>query len=80
MWSVHPTSSEHILIRNLTIRSTGGNGDGIDIDSCKHVRIEGCDNATGDDRISIKSGRGMPEGLFSRPKLCYYLLESLVCG
>lgn len=26
MWSVHPTSSEHILIRNLTIRSTGGSG------------------------------------------------------
>jgi polygalacturonase len=59
MWSVHPTNSEHILIRNLTIRSTGGNGDGIDIDSCKHVRIEGCDIATGDDCISIKSGRGM---------------------
>jgi len=59
MWSLHPTYSENILIRNLTIRSTGGNGDGIDIDSCKHVRIEGCDIATGDDCISIKSGRGM---------------------
>ena len=59
MWSIHPTNSENILIRNLTIRSTGGNGDGIDIDSCKHVRIEGCDIATGDDCISIKSGRGM---------------------
>lgn len=59
MWSIHPTSSENILIRNLTIRSTGGNGDGIDIDSCKHVRIEGCDISTGDDCISVKSGRGM---------------------
>ena len=29
-----------------------------DIDSCKRVRIEGCDIATGDDCISIKSGRG----------------------
>ena len=58
MWSIHPTDSENITIRNLTIRSTGGNGDGIDIDSCKHVRIEGCDIATGDDCISIKSGRG----------------------
>jgi polygalacturonase len=59
MWSIHPTYSDNILIRNLTIRSTGGNGDGIDIDSCKHVRIEGCDISTGDDCISIKSGRGM---------------------
>ncbi|HEV2577459.1 MAG TPA: glycosyl hydrolase family 28 protein, partial [Acidobacteriaceae bacterium] len=58
MWSVHPTSSENITIRNLTIRSTGGNGDGIDIDSCKHVTITGCDIATGDDCISLKSGRG----------------------
>jgi polygalacturonase len=58
MWSIHPTYCENISIRNLTIRSTGGNGDGIDIDSCKHVRIDGCDIATGDDCISIKSGRG----------------------
>ena len=58
MWSIHPTYCENITIRNLTIRSTGGNGDGIDIDSCKHVVIDGCDIATGDDCISIKSGRG----------------------
>jgi polygalacturonase len=59
MWSIHPTYSDHISIKNLTIRSTGGNGDGIDIDSCKHVRIDGCDIETGDDCISLKSGRGM---------------------
>ncbi|HXE64561.1 MAG TPA: glycoside hydrolase family 28 protein [Bryobacteraceae bacterium] len=59
MWSIHPTSCENVSIRNLTIRSTGGNGDGIDIDSCKHVRIQGCNISTGDDCISLKSGRGM---------------------
>ena len=58
MWSIHPTNSRNIVIRNLTIRSTGGNGDGIDIDSCKHVLIDGCDISTGDDCISLKSGRG----------------------
>jgi polygalacturonase len=58
MWSIHPTNCENITIKGLTIRSTGGNGDGIDIDSCRHVRIDGCDIATGDDCISIKSGRG----------------------
>lgn len=58
MWSIHPTNCEDVAIRNLNIRSTGGNGDGIDIDSCKRVRIEGCDIATGDDCIAIKSGRG----------------------
>jgi polygalacturonase len=58
MWSIHPSNCENVSIRNLTIRSTGGNGDGIDIDSCKHVLIDGCDISTGDDCIAIKSGRG----------------------
>ncbi|HUZ94787.1 MAG TPA: glycosyl hydrolase family 28 protein [Edaphobacter sp.] len=58
MWSIHPTNCENIFIKGLTIRSTGGNGDGIDIDSSKHVVIDGCDIATGDDCISLKSGRG----------------------
>src|ERR1041385_5644058 len=59
MWSIHPTYCDHVVARRLTIRSSGGNGDGIDIDSCKHVRIEHCDISTGDDCIAIKSGRGM---------------------
>lgn len=58
MWSIHLTYCDNVSIRNLTIRSTGGNGDGIDVDSCKHVRIDACDIATGDDCISLKSGRG----------------------
>ena len=58
MWSIHPTNCEDVTIRGLTIRSTGGNGDGIDLDSCRRVRVEDCDIATGDDCIAIKSGRG----------------------
>jgi polygalacturonase len=67
MWCLHPTYCENVTIRNLTIRSTGGNGDGIDIDSCKHVRIDGCDIATGDDCISLKSGRGLEGYKLARP-------------
>lgn len=67
MWSVHPVYCEDVAIRNLTIRSTGGNGDGIDVDSCKQVRIEGCDISTGDDCISLKSGRGSEAYLLQRP-------------
>jgi polygalacturonase len=58
MWCLHATKCENAQFKNLTIRSATGNGDGIDIDSCRHVRIEGCDIATGDDCIAIKSGRG----------------------
>jgi polygalacturonase len=59
MWTIHPTCCENVVARKLNIRSTGGNGDGIDVDSCKHVRIESCDIDTGDDCIALKSGRGM---------------------
>jgi polygalacturonase len=58
MWSIHPTDCEDVVIRDLKIRSTGGNGDGIDIDSCRRVWIDNCDISTGDDCISLKSGRG----------------------
>ena len=67
MWSIHPTYCENVAAKNLTIRSTGGNGDGIDVDSCKHVRIENCDIATGDDCIAIKSGRGMEGYRIAKP-------------
>lgn len=59
MWSVHLTFCDNITIKNLHIRSTGGNGDGIDIDSCRNVVIDNCDIEAGDDCISLKSGRGM---------------------
>ncbi|MBN2130386.1 MAG: glycoside hydrolase family 28 protein [Sedimentisphaerales bacterium] len=59
MWTIHPTRCTDVTVTGLTIRSTGGNGDGVDIDSCKNVRVERCDIDTGDDAIAIKSGRGM---------------------
>jgi polygalacturonase len=58
MWCLHATYCENVVFKNLTIHSTGGNADGIDIDSCRHVLIDGCDISTGDDCIAIKSGRG----------------------
>jgi len=67
MWSIHPTYCQDIVAKNLTIRSTGGNGDGIDVDSCRHVRIENCDIATGDDCIALKSGRGTEGYRIAKP-------------
>ena len=67
MWSIHPTYCVNVTAKNLVIRSTGGNGDGVDVDSCMHVRIESCDINTGDDCIAIKSGRGMEGYRAARP-------------
>jgi polygalacturonase len=55
MWSIHPTYCENVTFKNMTIN---GGADGIDIDSCKRVVIDGCNFATADDCISLKSGRG----------------------
>ncbi len=63
-WATHPTFCENVVIRNLTIR---GRRDGIDVDSCANVRIENCDIETGDDCISLKSGRGMDGARLGRP-------------
>ncbi len=63
-WATHPTFCTDVVIRNVTIR---GNRDGIDIDSCRNVLIEGCDIDTGDDCISLKSGRGMNGARIGKP-------------
>lgn len=55
-WATHPTYCENVTITNVSIT---GNRDGIDVDSCKGVRIDHCKISTGDDSISLKSGRGM---------------------
>jgi polygalacturonase len=54
-WATHPTYCTNVTIRNLTIT---GRRDGIDVDSCKNVLIDGCNIDTSDDSISLKSGRG----------------------
>ncbi|HTS18321.1 MAG TPA: glycosyl hydrolase family 28 protein [Verrucomicrobiae bacterium] len=63
-WATHPTYCTDVVISNVTIRS---DRDGIDVDSCKNVRIEDCDINTGDDSISLKSGRGMDGARLGRP-------------
>jgi polygalacturonase len=63
-WATHPTYCAGVVISNLIIR---GQRDGIDIDSCKRVRIESCDIDTGDDCISLKSGRGLNGARMGKP-------------
>jgi len=66
MWTIHPTDCDTVVVKHLTIRNVGGNSDGVDVDSCKHVLIEGCDIESGDDCIALKSGRGMEGYRFAR--------------
>ena len=67
LWSIHPFLCRDVTVRNLVIRSINTNGDGLDVDSCSDVVIEHCSIDTGDDAISLKSGRGMEAVRLGRP-------------
>jgi polygalacturonase len=64
MWSIHPVYCENVTFKNVEVKS---GADGIDVDSCKHVVIDGCNFETGDDCISLKSGRGEEANTINRP-------------
>ena len=67
LWSIHPLFCQNFTARNLIIRTISANGDGIDVDSCRDVLIEHCNIDTGDDAISLKSGRGLEAVRLGRP-------------
>ena len=60
-WVCHLLGCENVLVQGVTIRShANANNDGIDIDSCREVRIASCDLDTGDDAVCIKATRDRP--------------------
>jgi len=58
-WCLHPLMSEHLTVRNISVKNPwyGQNGDGIDVESCKNVLIENSIFDVGDDALCMKSGR-----------------------
>jgi len=67
LWSIHLLYCHDVTARNLFIRTSGGNSDGIDVDSSTDIHIDQCDIDTGDDCIALKSGRGMAAVRIARP-------------
>jgi polygalacturonase len=64
MWSIHPVYCDDVSFLDVTV---DGGADGIDVDSCRRVVIDGCVFDTSDDCISLKSGRGMEGSVINRP-------------
>ncbi len=58
-WNIHPYFSKRIALYSISIQSEkdSPNTDGIDIESCSGVTVEGCHFNLGDDCIAIKSGK-----------------------
>ncbi|AEV29746.1 endopolygalacturonase [Sphaerochaeta pleomorpha str. Grapes] len=65
-WTLHPLYSRNLVFKNLSIKNpkNAPNTDGIDLDSCENVTIEGCVIDVGDDGIALKSGSG-PDGILT---------------
>jgi polygalacturonase len=57
-WTIHPVHCENVTIHHVTIINPpdSPNTDGINPDSCNHVRISNCYVDVGDDCIALKSG------------------------
>lgn len=56
-WTIHPIYCSEITARGITVIGDGANTDGLNPDSCRDVLIENCHFDTGDDCITLKSGR-----------------------
>lgn len=55
-WCTHMINCDNLIFRNVTIDShVNTNNDGLDLDGCRNVLIEGCNIRTGDDGICPKS-------------------------
>ncbi len=60
-WLSHYLACENVTISGISIRSKiRENRDGIDIDSCRNVRISDCSIDTGDDAIVLKATTDRP--------------------
>lgn len=89
-WNLHPLMCENLTVRNVYAKNPwyAQNGDGIDVESCKNVLIEGSTFDVGDDGICIKSGRdeagrkrGIPtENLLVRNCTVYHAHGGFVIG
>ncbi len=67
-WTVHLCYSRNVAVRGVTVRDNlGPSTDGIDVDSCRDVLIEGCSISCNDDNICLKAGRDADGLRVARP-------------
>jgi len=67
-WNLHLCYSHDVMVKDVVIcNNEGPSTDGIDIDSCKGVLVEGCKISCNDDNICLKSGRDSDGLRVNRP-------------
>ena len=68
-WTVHPVGCENLVVDGISIINpeSGPNTDGVNPESCRNVRISNCFIDTGDDCITLKSGKDEEGRLKAKP-------------
>ncbi len=68
-WTVHPVGCENLAVDGISIINpeSGPNTDGVNPESCRNVRISNCFIDTGDDCITLKSGKDEEGRLKAKP-------------
>ncbi|MEZ4906461.1 MAG: GDSL-type esterase/lipase family protein [Saprospiraceae bacterium] len=58
-WIIHPLMCNHVIVKDVNVTNPwyGQNNDAIDLESCNYGILDGCHFDTGDDAITLKSGR-----------------------
>lgn len=58
-WTLHPLMCKHTIVKNVKVINPwyGQNNDAIDMESCQYGILDNCYFDTGDDAITLKSGR-----------------------
>ena len=58
-WCLHLLMCQDLTLKNVSAKNPdyAQNGDGLDLESCKNVVVDGCTFDVGDDGICIKSGK-----------------------
>jgi polygalacturonase len=76
-WTVNPVYCEHVTVHAVIINNPGysPNTDGINPDSCRNVHISDCQINSGDDCITIKSGRDADGWRAGRPAENYTIVN-----
>lgn len=79
-WNLHPLMCNNLTIRNIKVKNPdyAQNGDGVDIESCKNVLVEGSVFDVGDDAICIKSGKDEEGRKRNRPTENVIIKNNLV--
>ena len=72
-WCLHPWLCENLTIRNVSVRNPwfSQNGDGLDVESCKYVKVYDSVFDVGDDALCVKSGKNEDGRKLGKP--CEYV-------